>query len=468
MTRRAMFAILVVAGLVTPLAARAQAGASPLGVGAALEAVAERVSPTVVQIQVTAYAPVLGEPGGGGAAALLQTAHITGSGVILSADGYIITNAHVVEGGRRFVVVLARPAVPGNPGHSAVPSVPLAVPARLVASDRETDLAILKVDLDSLPYATLGDSDSLAPGRLVLAFGSPLGLSNSVTMGVVSAVGRQLEDEDRMLYIQTDTPINPGNSGGPLVDLDGAVVGINTLIASRSGGSEGVGFAAPSNIVRHVYEELRTWRRVRRGEIGVFAQTVTPGLAAGLRLPRDWGVVVADVHPGGPADRAGLRPGDMIYTLDGKPMENGRQFAVNLYRKPIGQLVTLEVRRGPQRQILRVPVVERPDDGARLSALVTPEENLVPRLGVLGLALTAELAQMIPGLRAPQGVVVASVASDAVARLEPGDVIHALNGASVANLAQLRAALDPLLAGQVVVLQVGRRGQLRFVAVTLE
>jgi S1-C subfamily serine protease len=158
----------------------------------------------------------------------------------------------------------------------------------------------------------------------------------------------------------------------------------------------------------------------------------------------------------------------MIYTLDGKPMENGRQFAVNLYRKPIGQLVTLEVRRGPQRQILRVPVVERPDDGARLSALVTPEENLVPRLGVLGLALTAELAQMIPGLRAPQGVVVASVASDAVARLEPGDVIHALNGASVANLAQLRAALDPLLAGQVVVLQVGRRGQLRFVAVTLE
>jgi S1-C subfamily serine protease len=140
----------------------------------------------------------------------------------------------------------------------------------------------------------------------------------------------------------------------------------------------------------------------------------------------------------------------MIYTLDGKPMENSRQFAVNLYRKPIGQVATLEVRRGPQRQILRVPVVERPDDGARLSALVTPEENLVPRLGVLGLALTAELAQMIPGVRAPQGVVVASVASDAVARLEPGDVIHALNGAAVANLAQLRAGLDPLPAGQVV------------------
>jgi len=466
MSIRAIAGLLLALTVAAPGATQAQAPAGPRALSGALEEVTARVAPTVVQIQVTSYAPGVAELAGG-AAALLRTAHSTGSGVILSADGYIITNAHVVEGGRRFVVVLTRPAVPGTPGRSAVPPVPQAVPARLVGSDRETDLALLKVDLGDLPFATLGDSDSLVPGRLVLAFGSPLGLSNSVTMGIVSAVGRQLEAEGRMLYIQTDTPINPGNSGGPLVDLTGKVVGINTLIASQGGGSEGVGFAAPSAIVRHVYEQLRQWQRVRRGEIGVFAQTVTPALAAGLRLPRDWGVVLGDVYPGGPADRAGLRPGDMIYTLDGKPMENGRQFDVNLYRKPIGQPVTLEVVRGPQRLILRVPVVER-REGAQFIDLVTPEQNLIPRLGVLGLDLTPELARLIPGVRAPRGVVIASVAGDAMADLAPGDVVYGLNGAPVAGLAELRTSLAALPVGQVAVLHAGRQGQLRFLTVTIE
>ncbi len=467
MSIRAIAGLLLAVTVAAPGATRAQAPAGPRALSGALEEVTARVAPTVVQIQVTSYAPGVAELAGG-AAALLRTARSTGSGVILSADGYIITNAHVVEGGRRFVVVLTRPAVPGTPGRSAVPPVPQAVPARLVGSDRETDLALLKVDLGDLPFATLGDSDSLVPGRLVLAFGSPLGLSNSVTMGIVSAVGRQLEAEGRMLYIQTDTPINPGNSGGPLVDLAGKVVGINTLIASQSGGSEGVGFAAPSTIVRHVYEQLRQWQRVRRGEIGVFAQTVTPALAAGLRLPREWGVVLGDVYPGGPADRAGLRQGDMIYALDGKPMENGRQFDVNLYRKPIGQPVALEVVRGPQRLVLRVPVVERRDETAQLRTLVTPEQNLIPRLGVLGLDLTPELAQMIPGVRAPRGVAIAAVAGDAVAGLEPGDVVYGLNGAPVAGLAELRTSLAALSAGQVAVLHAGRQGQLRFLTVTIE
>lgn len=220
--------------------------------------------------------------------------------------------------------------------------------------------------------------------------------------------------------------------------------------------------------MRHVYEQLRQWQRVRRGEIGVFAQTVTPALAAGLRLPREWGVVLGDVYPGGPADRAGLRQGDMIYALDGKPMENGRQFDVNLYRKPIGQPVALEVVRGPQRLVLRVPVVERRDEAGQLRTLVTPEQNLIPRLGVLGLDLTPELAQMIPGVRAPRGMAVAAVAADAVAGLEPGDVVYALNGAPVAGLAELRTTLAALPAGGVAVLHVGRRGQLRFLTVALE
>jgi len=287
-------------------------------------------------------------------------------------------------------------------------------------------------------------------------------------MGVVSAVGRQLNDEDRMLYIQTDTPINPGNSGGPLVDASGQVMGINTLILSQSGGSEGIGFAAPSNIVRHVYEQIRTYRRVKRGQIGVFAQTVTPALAARLRLTREWGAVLGDVYPGGPADRAGLKVGDMILSLDGKTLENGRQFDVVLYRKPIGPPVTLEVGRGPQRLILKVPVIERRGDPQQFSDMVSAERNLVTRLGLLGLELTPQLTQVIPGLRAERGIVVAAVAGDSPSGLMPGDVIYAIDRSSIGTLAELRAGVDSLPAGGSVVLQIGREGQLRFLAVTLE
>src|SRR5215207_8845795 len=433
-----------------------------------LESVVAKVAPTVVQIRASAYAPLSRSPTTSGA--LLGTQRSTGSGVILSSDGYIITNAHVVDGGRRFVVVIPRPGAPGVPGRSALAPVSQEVPATLVGSDRETDLAVLKVAQTGLPFAMLGDSDSLAPGQVVLAFGSPFGLASSVTMGVISAVGRQLRDEDRMVYIQTDTPINPGNSGGPLVSAEGLVVGINTLIFSQSGGSEGIGFAAPGSIVRFVYEQIRTNRRVRRGEIGVFAQTITPAVASALRLSREWGVVLGDVFPNSPAANAGLQINDVILSLDGKPMENGRQFDVNIYRKPIGGTVNLEVGRGLQRLTLKVPVVERRDEEDRFRDLVTPEQNLVPRLGILGLDLTPELARSMAGLRNPHGVIVAVVATDAAetAGLAPGDIIHGVNGSAVRTLADLRAVLGEVPPDSTAVLQVGRRGRLRLVTATLE
>jgi serine protease Do len=432
-----------------------------------LESVVARVAPAVVQIRATAYGPL---PGGTGSTTQLGTQRSTGSGVILRADGYIVTNAHVVEGGRRFVVVIPRPGASGVPGRSALAPVSQEVPATLVGVDRETDLAVLKVAQTGLPFAMLGDSDSLAPGQVVLAFGSPFGLASSVTMGVISAVGRQLREEDRMVYIQTDTPINPGNSGGPLVSADGLVVGINTMIFSQSGGSEGVGFAAPGSIVRFVFDQIRTNQRVRRGEIGVFAQTITPAVASALRLSREWGVVLGDVLPNSPAAKAGLQINDVILSLDGKPMENGRQFDVNVYRKPIGRTVNLEVGRGLQRLTLKVPVVERRDEEDRFRDLVTPEQNLVPRLGVLGLDLTPELARSMAGLRNPHGVIVAIVAADAAkaAGLAPGDVIHGINGDVVRTLSDLRVALGEVPADSTVVLQVGRRGRLRLVTVTLE
>ncbi len=451
--------------------ATAQIGRPPADLNAlsrSLEAVVQTVGPTVVQIRVTAYGPV--EGGATGAAALLGTQRSTGSGVILSADGYIVTNAHVVQGGRRFVAVLPRPAAADAPGRSALAPVSQEVPAKLVGIDGETDLAVLKVALTGLPFATIGDSDSLRAGQVVLAFGSPFGLASSVTMGVISALGRQLREEDRMVYIQTDTPINPGNSGGPLVSADGAVVGINTLIFSQSGGSEGIGFAAPGNIVRFVYDQIRAQGRVRRGTIGVFAQTITPALAEGLHLPRGWGVVLGDVYPGGPAAKSGLRVGDVVAAVDGKALENGRQFDVTLYRRPIGSSVSLEVLRGPQRLIVRVPVLERQDDSNRLQDMVTPEQNLLPRLGILGLELTPELAAAIPGVRDPHGVVVAGVAADASlpAGLAPGDIIYGADGTRTPTLAELRNAVGQVAAGGTTVLQVGRGGQLRFVTVVLE
>src|SRR3989337_271837 len=239
-----------------------------------LQDLAAKVSPSVVQIFVTGYASpddedrvTTGEP---------QLERSSGSGVIVDAEGFIVTNAHVVENATRIEVELPFDATGGAPGRSILKRRGRVVAARVLAIDQETDIAVVKVEARELPALPFGDSDALRSGQLVLAFGSPLGLDSSVTMGVVSAVARQLTPEDPMIYIQTDATINPGNSGGALVDTEGRLVGINTLIYSQSGGNEGIGFAAPSNIVRNVFGQIRKHGRVRRGEIGVNTQTITP------------------------------------------------------------------------------------------------------------------------------------------------------------------------------------------------
>lgn len=217
------------------------------------EDLAQKVSPSVVQILATGYGADSAATSG---SSLLTQRRYSGSGVIVDSDGYIVTNAHVVAGARNLRVLLSL-GEEGAPRKSILKSRGKMVDAKLVGSDTETDLAVLKIQAPSLPHVDLGDSDLLKPGQIVLAFGSPLGLDNSVSMGVVSAVARQLKPEDPMIYIQTDATINPGNSGGPLVDTEGKVMGINSSIFTYSGGSEGIGFAAPSNIVRNVYQQIR-------------------------------------------------------------------------------------------------------------------------------------------------------------------------------------------------------------------
>jgi serine protease Do len=454
-------AVLLIACICTfrPLAAQAPTLADLSG---ALERVAARVTPAVVEIFATGLAPV------DEAASVFGRRETSGSGVLIAPDGWIVTNAHVVGGADRVDVLLAVPAAPDAPQRSLVRPVGRRLPGRVVGIDLETDLALLKVEADGLPFLPLGDSDEVRPGQVVLAFGSPLGLEHSVTLGVVSAVGRQLIDDAPVAYIQTDAPINPGNSGGPLVNAEGALVGISTVILSQSGGSEGLGFAIPSNIVHTVTGQLRADGRVRRGVIGVRVQTITPALADGLRLARDWGVVVSDVYPRSPAAAAGLRTGDVIAALGGKPMENARQFVVNVYQQPIGGPVTLEVLRGPVRQPITVRVVERVDREGRFGELPPEDRDLVPALGVLGVTITDQVRPMLPWLRVPGGVLVAGRAASAgppVADLAAGDVVLALNGDLVTTVRALSAGLAALPAGRAAVLHVDRFGELRYVVV---
>lgn len=431
-----------------------------------LEALASNVGPSVVQILASGAVPVTGFVRSTGDIFAEQRG--TGSGVILSPNGYIVTNAHVVTGARAVKVVL--PERPPNPKlKSILRPIGQIVGAQVVNLDLETDIAVLKIQVDGgdLPYLELADSDELRQGQLVFAFGSPLGLKNSATMGVVSATARQLVAESPMVHIQTDATINPGNSGGPLVDTNGRVVGINTMIFSQSGGSEGIGFAVPSNIVKAVYEQIRETGRVRRGSIGVQAQSVTPLLRQALDLPVPFGAILADVYPDGSGAAAGLKAGDVILSLEGKRMENGRQLQVNLYRQPIGERILMDVLRGSDTLKVSVEILDRPEDPGRFSDFVNPEKNLIPEWGIMALDLNEGLANMFPNLRIRSGVVVASRALDAPFWDDgflPGDIIHEVNGSSIETLAQLREAIASFEVLDPVAVQVERDGRLSYVA----
>jgi serine protease Do len=452
-----------VAGQAKPSSARALTELSQ-----SLQDLAERVSPSVVQIFVTGYAEPDEDREASSDPVLDRS---SGSGVIIDPDGYIVTNAHVVDRAVKLEVELTLAASGGAPGSSVLRRRGRTLGAQLVAVDHETDIAVLKIEGQKLPVLSFGDSEALRPGQLVLAFGSPLGLESSVTMGVISAVARQLRPEDPMIYIQTDAPINPGNSGGALVDTEGRLVGISTLIFSQSGGNEGIGFAAPSNIVRNVFAQIRKTGRVRRGEIGVHSQTLTPLMAEALGVSADAAVVLADVAPGGPAGRAGLLPGDLVLALDGKRMENGRQFRINLYSRGINDTVTLDVQRGERRMSVRVPVGERDGDLGRLQDLIG-QQSPVRSLGVLALNLTPQIVRLLPNLRREKGVVVATVSSaipySQQGRLQPGDVIYSLNGKLVESVADLNSATATLKPGTPAVLHLERGGTLMFLSFRIE
>lgn len=304
----------------------------------AIEELTEKVSPAVVQVEVRSRQTVDREDTR--RAGFFAEHHTSGSGVIVDASGYIITNAHVIEGAREVDVLIADRS---NPDRS---DAHRHMKARIVGSDSETDLAVLKVDGEALPMLTLRDSDTLKQGQIVLVLGSPLGLDHTLTVGFVSAVARHLRADRPMSYIQTDAPINPGNSGGPLLDSEGRVVGINTLILSQSGGSEGIGFAIPSNTARKIYEQLRKEGHVHRGTIGVVGQEISPELSEALGLHHHPGVILVDVLPHSSAEAAGIETGDILLAVDGKPVTGSSDFVGIVFQRKVGDSMVFDLQRG--------------------------------------------------------------------------------------------------------------------------
>ncbi len=432
----------------------------------ALESLAAKVSPAVVQILVTGYGP-LSEKDKSEAAFIVRQ-HAVGSGVIVDSHGYIMTNAHVVEGAQRIRVALPLPM-----GDSAG-QIPIGkrriLEARLIGQHKETDLALLKVDETDLPTLSLVSQHRPQVGQLVFAIGSPEGLQNSVTMGVLSALARQPDSSKPMTYLQTDAPINPGNSGGPLVDMNGTVIGINTFILSQGGGSEGLGFAIPARVVEFVYRSLRKYHHVHRVEIGATAQEITSDLAEGLHLPQHWGVVVVDVKPDGPAAAAGLQIQDIILSADDRRIETLPSLSSALYLHRLDQAVKLVVLRGHERKTLYVPAIEHRDHMDELLDAINPDNSLIPRLGILGMDLTSDLSTKL-GLRISSGVVVVGRAVDLImpdTGLQAGDVIHQLNLTQIDSMDTLRATVHALKSGDPVVLQIERDDGLMYVSFEME
>jgi serine protease Do len=433
-----------------------------------VQALSASVTKSVVQVLTSGYA--LSNENQQTDTAYFAPEHDIGAGVVLSPDGFIVTNQHVVQGARRIRVRLQGLEKQSAAARSEPPLGP--VEAKLIGVDRQSDLAVLKIDMTGLPALQFANSDDLKQGQIVFAFGSPLGLENSVTMGVVSSTARQIDPDNPAIYIQTDAPINPGNSGGPLVDVDGHVVGINTFILSQSGGNEGLGFAIPSDVVRAIYDQIRTTGHVHRGQIGVSVRSINSDLVEGLHLPVRRGVLLQDVSPGSTADKAGLKVGDIVIRVGGKPVDDIRQFALDLYSYKIGQKAEIGVLRDGKEITFSVSVIERPDDPTRFADLVSGPNNLVNRLGIVAVNVTGELTALLGSdLRIPGGVLVAARTPTSTLIGEgpqPGDVIHAINGTPIQDLAQLKQHLRLIKAGQPIVLQIERSGSLSYLVLESE
>ncbi len=426
--------------------------ADVLALESALQNAAETVAASVVSItskrQVESGLPAfLRPPGDDG---VLRG---VGSGVIIDARGYVLTNNHVVEGATELVVRLDDDRE---------------LDAVVVGRDPKTDLAVIEIEADGLSAATLANSDDLRVGQWVMAAGSPFGLPRTVTAGIVSAVGRgAMGITDYGDFIQTDAAVNQGNSGGPLIDLQGRVVGINTAIASRNGGSNGIGFAIPINLARNVMEQLIDDGRVRRGWLGIVMGELDEPLSTSFGFEGTDGILINDVDPKGPARTAGLEPGDIITAIDGRPVADMGDLRNTISQRRPGTDVGLTVWRDGGSQELNLVLGALPSDDAPAP---TPRAKPQPRTRSLGLRLEAvpEAVRARYDLRKGEGALVSDVVAGSLgaeAGLRPGDVVLRVADTAVTSAKGAKRSLDDADFGDGVRLRVKRGDWSRFVVI---
>ncbi|MCG9065442.1 DegQ family serine endoprotease [Laribacter hongkongensis] len=369
-----------------------------------------------------------------------------GSGFIISPDGYILTNAHVVARGDEITVKL-------NDKRE--------YKARLIGADGRTDVALLKIDAHNLPAVELGNPNTLRVGEWVLAIGSPFGFDNTVTSGIVSAKGRQLPDENYVPFIQTDVAVNPGNSGGPLFDMDGKVVGINSQIYSRSGGFMGISFAIPIDVAMQVADQLKQNGRVSRGRLGVQIQDLTKDLAASFGLKSPSGALVNSVEAGGPADKAGIRAGDIVLAVNGQAIKETSDLPRLIGAVKPGQATRIEIwRNQASRTVTVVPDELREADARSAQREAQPKQPARPaqqQIAPVGLVLADAPPQLLQRLGIRFGLVVQRTSGLATqAGLLPGDVIVGIGTDPVTSFGEFKARIDATPAGAFVPLKVMR------------
>ncbi len=467
------------------------AGVPPTLVAQGFSEIVKKVMPAVVNIAVTGggetgrrrglppgpFGPPGGPPGGEEPGGELPTPppmppgppgphgrpdQSAGSGVILDPSGYIVTNNHVVEGATQITVTL---------------SDRREFSAKVVGTDPKTDLAVIKIDAKDLPSLKWAEYEKLQVGDLVLAVGSPFGLSSTVTLGIISALGRgNVGIADYEDFIQTDAAINPGNSGGALVNMNGELIGINTAIFSRTGGSEGIGFAIPSSIALDIVDSLQKTGKVVRGWMGVAIQEITPALAKSFKLPEQRkGVLISDVNENGPSHAAGIKRGDVVVAFNGKEVQSVSQLRNLVARTVVGKDAQVKVLRDGKEQIIAVKVAERPSDEMlarkepappKEQETIKPPDNVLASLRVQTLD-NAMMSQLNISAKTT-GVVITSVEPGGQAEaagLQRGDVIQEVNHEPVKNLEDYQKAASKIKKDELAVLLVNRQGDSLFVAI---
>lgn len=377
-----------------------------------------------------------------------------GSGFILSADGYVVTNHHVIDGADEITVKL---------------SDRREFKAKLIGSDKRSDLALLKIEASNLPVLRIGDSARLQVGEWVLAIGSPFGFEHSATAGIVSATGRSLPSDSYVPFIQTDVAINPGNSGGPLFNLQGEVVGINSQIYSRSGGFMGVSFSIPISMAMGVIEQLKAEGKVSRGWIGVYIQEVDQALAQSFSMARPEGALVSQIMKNSPAVGV-LKTGDVILSFNGKPVDSAAALPAMVGMTHAGQTVVLAIMRNGERQSVNLTIGELPGDEQHAVPTQEPEEKSTLKTSPLGIRVAPLDEAMRESLTLSGGVLVERVTADPArqAGMMPGDVITLIDGEKVDSPETLKALVDKLPKGKTVAILVHRDESARFLALTLE